>query len=74
MGKGDMRTRRGKTYRGTYGNTRPKKKKVKANEKVTVQVATKAPQLNRKEIAFNGVNQDPPAAPKAKPMAGRHKE
>ena len=43
MGKGDMRTRRGKTYRGTYGNTRPKKKKVKANEKVTVQVATKAP-------------------------------
>jgi len=43
MGKGDIRTRRGKTCRGTYGNTRPKKKKVKAKEKVTVQVATKAP-------------------------------
>jgi hypothetical protein len=28
---------------------------------LTVQVATKAPQLNRKEIAFNGVNQDLPA-------------
>ena len=23
MGKGDMRTRRGKTYRGTHGKTRP---------------------------------------------------
>ncbi|ROR34420.1 30S ribosomal protein THX [Inmirania thermothiophila] len=25
MGKGDRRTRRGKIWRGTYGNTRPKK-------------------------------------------------
>ena len=33
MGKGDIRTRRGKTYRGTSGNTRPKKKKIKAKEK-----------------------------------------
>ncbi len=24
MGKGDLRTRRGKIYRGTHGNTRPK--------------------------------------------------
>jgi ribosomal small subunit protein bTHX len=23
MGKGDLRTRRGKTYRGTHGKTRP---------------------------------------------------
>lgn len=23
MGKGDRRTKRGKTYRGTHGNTRP---------------------------------------------------
>jgi len=23
MGKGDVRTKRGKTYRGTHGNTRP---------------------------------------------------
>lgn len=29
MGKGDPRTRRGKIYRGTYGVTRPKKKKKK---------------------------------------------
>ena len=29
MGKGDMRTKRGKIQRGTNGNTRPKKKKVK---------------------------------------------
>jgi len=27
MGKGDIRTRRGKIYRGTFGKTRPKKKK-----------------------------------------------
>ncbi|MFH1068612.1 MAG: 30S ribosomal protein THX [Candidatus Glassbacteria bacterium] len=25
MGKGDMRTRRGKIYRGTFGKSRPKK-------------------------------------------------
>jgi 30S ribosomal protein S31 len=27
MGKGDIRTRRGEIYRGTFGRTRPKKKK-----------------------------------------------
>ncbi|MBM4160426.1 MAG: 30S ribosomal protein THX [Ignavibacteria bacterium] len=27
MGKGDQRTRRGKIYRGSYGKTRPRKKK-----------------------------------------------
>lgn len=26
MGKGDIRTKRGKIFRGTYGNRRPKKK------------------------------------------------
>jgi 30S ribosomal protein S31 len=30
MGKGDLRTRRGKINRGTYGKTRPKKKKKRA--------------------------------------------
>ncbi|MEW6676227.1 MAG: 30S ribosomal protein THX [Nitrospirota bacterium] len=29
MGKGDLKTRRGKIFRGTYGKTRPKKKKKK---------------------------------------------
>ncbi|HYK89314.1 MAG TPA: 30S ribosomal protein THX [Acidobacteriota bacterium] len=28
MGKGDLRTRRGKICRGTFGKTRPRKKKV----------------------------------------------
>jgi 30S ribosomal protein S31 len=28
MGRGDRRTKRGKIWRGTHGNTRPKKKKV----------------------------------------------
>ncbi|UCE04387.1 MAG: 30S ribosomal protein THX [bacterium] len=32
MGKGDIRTRRGKIWRGTTGKTRPKKKK-KVKEK-----------------------------------------
>ena len=32
MGKGDLRTKRGKIHRGTYGNTRLKKKKRKAAE------------------------------------------
>jgi ribosomal small subunit protein bTHX len=27
MGKGDMRTKKGKRYRGTFGKSRPKKKK-----------------------------------------------
>ena len=29
MGKGDRRTKRGKIFRGTYGNTRLKKKRRK---------------------------------------------
>lgn len=34
MGKGDRRTRRGKIWRGTYGNARPRKpKKKQAGEK-----------------------------------------
>lgn len=32
MGKGDRRTRRGKIWRGTNGNTRPKKKKKSPKE------------------------------------------
>jgi len=27
MGRGDVRTRRGKIFAGSYGNTRPQKKK-----------------------------------------------
>jgi 30S ribosomal protein S31 len=33
MGKGDRKTRRGKIWRGTYGKTRPRKKKVVKLEK-----------------------------------------
>ncbi len=29
MGKGDRRTRRGKIFRGSYGKTRPRKRKKK---------------------------------------------
>jgi 30S ribosomal protein S31 len=32
MGKGDLRTRRGKIYNGSYGKTRPHKQKKKAAE------------------------------------------
>ncbi len=30
MGKGDIRTKKGKIYRGTHGKTRPKKRKQKS--------------------------------------------
>lgn len=33
MGKGDIRSRRGKIYRGTFGKTRPRKKKQARNKK-----------------------------------------
>lgn len=42
MGKGDMRTRRGKIYRGTNGKTRPKKAKVKSAEKAVPEAEAKA--------------------------------
>ncbi len=32
MGKGDRRTRRGKIFRGSYGKTRPRKRKKKAQQ------------------------------------------
>lgn len=42
MGKGDIRTRRGKIFRGTYGKTRPHKlKKAKKEETSTTVVPTK---------------------------------
>lgn len=33
MGKGDQRTRRGKVYRGSFGKTRPRKRKKKESGK-----------------------------------------
>ncbi|MCB0329848.1 MAG: 30S ribosomal protein THX [Bdellovibrionales bacterium] len=33
MGKGDMRTKRGKTKRGSYGKTRPKPASVRSEQK-----------------------------------------
>jgi len=32
MGKGDIRTRRGKLFRGTFGKRRPRKKKKKVEK------------------------------------------
>jgi len=32
MGKGDMRTKRGKIHRGTYGNTRRRKKRRRSEQ------------------------------------------
>lgn len=39
MGKGDRRTKRGKIYRGTYGNTRPKKKKQRSQAAAAAKAA-----------------------------------
>ena len=33
MGKGDKRTKRGKIYKGSYGNSRPQRVKTKAKKK-----------------------------------------
>jgi 30S ribosomal protein S31 len=33
MGKGDKRTRKGKIYKGSYGNKRPQRQKKKAQKK-----------------------------------------
>lgn len=35
MGRGDKRTAKGKTFKGSYGNTRPHHKKVAAKGKKT---------------------------------------
>lgn len=35
MGKGDMRTRRGKVHRGTYGKSRPRPSKRSTGTKTT---------------------------------------
>lgn len=42
MGKGDLKTRRGKTYRGNYGNTRPHRAKTVAGGKTVAVAAKKA--------------------------------
>ena len=35
MGKGDKRSRRGKIYKGSFGNTRPRKRNIKKATKST---------------------------------------
>ena len=42
MGKGDKRTERGKIFRGSTGNTRPKSSKVKKRRKLARQQARAA--------------------------------
>lgn len=43
MGKGDQRSKRGKTWIGTYGKSRPRKaKRVSAAKKVVARPAKKA--------------------------------
>jgi ribosomal small subunit protein bTHX len=39
MGKGDLRSRRGKLYRGTHGNTRPKAARVRTKRKAAKKAA-----------------------------------
>jgi 30S ribosomal protein S31 len=42
MGKGDKKTRRGKLFMGSYGNTRPKKAAVSVEKPVEVVKKPKA--------------------------------
>ena len=58
MGKGDKKSKRGKIFMGTYGNTRPKKsvkkivsskeKTVKVKKKITKKVTAKNKKTNKK--------------------------
>ena len=43
MGKGDLRSKRGKIHRGTYGNTRLRKKKTQGQQKQETYVPPPAP-------------------------------
>jgi 30S ribosomal protein S31 len=43
MGKGDVRTKRGKIYNGSYGKTRPHKLKKKAPATAAARVAPRRP-------------------------------
>jgi len=40
MGKGDKRTKRGKIYRGSYGKSRPRKKKKASRQAAPAQTAS----------------------------------
>ena len=51
MGKGDPKTRRGKTYRGNYGNTRPHAAKTVAGSRTVAVVAKKPAAVAKKAAA-----------------------
>ncbi len=52
MGKGDKKTRKGKTYAGSYGNTRPHKiRKTAATKTVTTRPAVKKAVAPKKKSA-----------------------
>ena len=48
MGKGDKKTRRGKLFMGSYGNTRPKSNAPKVEKVVEKVVATEKPKAKAK--------------------------
>jgi 30S ribosomal protein S31 len=43
MGKGDVRTRRGKIFNGSYGKTRPHRLKKTVEQKKTLSLKKKTP-------------------------------
>jgi len=49
MGKGDKKTRRGKLFMGSYGNTRPKKDVKKVEAAVAVAEKPKAAKAKAKK-------------------------
>jgi 30S ribosomal protein S31 len=49
MGRGDKRTKKGKTFRGSYGNARPKSISPKAN--VNTQAKKEEGGKEKKEVA-----------------------
>ena len=57
MGKGDMKSKRGKIHRGSYGKTRPRQKTAKPKEKAVKPVDAVVEEPKAKKA---------PAKPKAK--------
>lgn len=51
MGKGDKRTRKGKIYRGSHGNTRPRKGKTTSTTAPAPSAATTARKTVRKKAS-----------------------
>lgn len=64
MGKGDKKTKRGKITLGTYGVTRPRKKKKKANKPIEIVEKEKPAKKKAATPKVQKSNAEKPKTPK----------